>query len=110
MPAFWPALCFPTAVITPSRTPLKMGQLATVTKWRNQASAVGLSSKHTLAIVNRGGASARDVLDFAAQIKRAVVDRFGVWLVPEPAFVGLDDEPEVEFLKRDARVNVDAVD
>jgi UDP-N-acetylmuramate dehydrogenase len=62
--------------------------------------AVGLSSKHTLAIVNRGGASARDVLDFAAQIKRAVIDRFGIWLVPEPAFIGLNDEPELEFLKR----------
>ena len=62
------------------------------------AGRVGLSSKHPLALVNRGGATARDVLDFAAQIKRAVVDRFGIWLVPEPVFVGLDDDPAVAYL------------
>ena len=66
----------------------------------HQSGPVRLSSKHPLAIVNRGGATARDVLDFAAQIKRAVVERFGVWLVPEPIFIGLDDEPVVAYLKR----------
>ena len=66
----------------------------------HDAGRVGISSKHTLAIVNRGGATARDVLDFAAQIKRAVVERFGIWLTPEPAFVGLDEEPMVAYLKK----------
>ena len=66
----------------------------------HHAGAVGLSSKHPLAIVNRGGATARAVLDFAVQIKRAVVDRFGIWLIPEPAFVGLDGEPMVAYLKK----------
>jgi UDP-N-acetylmuramate dehydrogenase len=35
---------------------------------------VGLSSKHPLALVNCGGATARDVVTFAARIKRAVFD------------------------------------
>jgi UDP-N-acetylmuramate dehydrogenase len=61
---------------------------------------VGLSSKHPLAIVNRGGATARDVIRFAAQVKRAVLDWCGVWLRPEPVFVGLDHDEEVEFLKK----------
>ena len=65
------------------------------------AGAVGLSSKHPLAIVNRGGARASDVLDFAVRIKRAVLDRHGVALRPEPMFVGLDDDPRVRFLQRD---------
>jgi UDP-N-acetylmuramate dehydrogenase len=61
---------------------------------------VGLSSKHPLAIVNRGGATARDVILFAVQVKRAVLDWCGVWLRPEPVFVGLDGDEDVEFLKK----------
>ena len=59
---------------------------------------VGISGKHTLALVNRGGATARDVLRFARRIKAGVAGRFGVWLRPEPVFVGLDDDPDAEFL------------
>ena len=57
--------------------------------------AVGLSTKHPLAIINRGGATAREVLRFALRIKRAVRERFDVNLRPEPVFVGFspgDDE------------------
>jgi UDP-N-acetylmuramate dehydrogenase len=61
---------------------------------------VGLSSKHPLAIVNRGGATARDVIRFAVRVKRAVLDWCGVWLRPEPVFVGLDGDEDVEFLKK----------
>jgi UDP-N-acetylmuramate dehydrogenase len=60
--------------------------------------AAGISTKHTLALVNRGGATARDVLRLAARIKRRVVDRFGIWLRPEPVFVGFDHDPDVEYL------------
>jgi UDP-N-acetylmuramate dehydrogenase len=60
--------------------------------------AVGLSKRHTLAVVNRGGATARDVLRFAVRIKRAVIDWCGVWLRPEPVFVGLDGDDDVAFL------------
>ena len=40
--------------------------------------AAAISTKHPLAIVNRGGATARDVLRLASRIKRRVMDRFGV--------------------------------
>ena len=48
----------------------------------------GLSSKHTLALVNRGGATAAQVLAVARQIRAGVLDRFGIELVPEPVIVG----------------------
>ncbi len=59
---------------------------------------VGLSTKHPLALINRGGATARDVVAFATRIKRAVIDRFGVPLRPEPVFVGFSNDPDVAFL------------
>jgi UDP-N-acetylmuramate dehydrogenase len=49
---------------------------------------VGLSTRHTLALVNRGGAKAEDVLRLARKIQSRVLDRCGVELVPEPVFVG----------------------
>jgi UDP-N-acetylmuramate dehydrogenase len=61
--------------------------------------AVGLSTKHPLAIVNRGGATARDVLRFAHRIKRSVRERFDINLRPEPVFVGFSpDDDDVAFL------------
>jgi UDP-N-acetylmuramate dehydrogenase len=62
--------------------------------------AVGISTKHTLALVNRGGATACDVLRVARRIKRTVVDRFGVWLRPEPVFVGFGHDPDVDYLQK----------
>ena len=53
---------------------------------------VGTSSKHALAIINRGGGTAREVVELAAEIKSRVLDRFGVTLAPEPIFVGMKDE------------------
>jgi UDP-N-acetylmuramate dehydrogenase len=61
--------------------------------------ATGLSSKHPLAIVNRGGATAGDVLTLAARIKRRVADRFGIRLRAEPAFLGFENNPDVAFLE-----------
>ena len=63
-----------------------------------ESGAVGLSSKHPLAIVNRGAAAARDVVALAGLIKRQVADRFGIWLRVEPAFVGFGDDPDVAYL------------
>jgi UDP-N-acetylmuramate dehydrogenase len=55
---------------------------------------VGLSTRHTLAIVNRGGATARQVADFGRRVRDRVRDRFGVVLRPEPVFLNLDfDNP-----------------
>ena len=50
--------------------------------------AAALSTKHVLALTNRGGARAADVLALAREVRRGVRDRFGVELVPEPTFVG----------------------
>jgi len=63
--------------------------------------AVGISTKHPLALVNRGGATARDVLRLAGRIKRAVADRFGVFLRPEPIFVGFGDDRALTYLLHD---------
>ena len=60
---------------------------------------VGLSTKHPLALINRGDATARDVVRFACRIKRAVADRFGIILRPEPVFVGFAGDPDVEYLR-----------
>jgi UDP-N-acetylmuramate dehydrogenase len=48
----------------------------------------GLSTRHTLAVVARPGATARDVVAFARRIRDGVHARFGVGLVPEPVFWG----------------------
>jgi UDP-N-acetylmuramate dehydrogenase len=59
----------------------------------------GVSTKHPLAIINRGGATARDVIRLARRIKEAVNDWFGIALRPEPVFVGFDDDPDVQYLR-----------
>ena len=56
------------------------------------------TAQHPLAVVNRGGATAREVVAFGARIKRAVMDRFGLSLRAEPVCVGFVDEPDVDFL------------
>lgn len=48
----------------------------------------GISSRHTLALINRGGASADEVITLRNAILLAVETRFGIRLEPEPVFVG----------------------
>jgi UDP-N-acetylmuramate dehydrogenase len=50
---------------------------------------VGISTKHALAIVNRGGATAADVLALKEQIQHRVEEIWGVHLEPEPVMVGM---------------------
>jgi UDP-N-acetylmuramate dehydrogenase len=47
-----------------------------------------LSTKHSLAITNRGGATAADLLELARTVRAGVVERFGVELENEPVLVG----------------------
>ena len=47
-----------------------------------------LSTKHALAITNRGSATTRDVLGLACDVRDGVRDRFGIELVPEPVLLG----------------------
>jgi len=49
---------------------------------------IGLSRNHTLAIVNRGGGTTRELVAFARGIAERVEEVFDVRLVPEPVFVG----------------------
>lgn len=51
---------------------------------------VGISSKHTLAIVNRGGAKASEVASFMNVIRETVAVRFSITLDTEPVFVGFE--------------------
>jgi len=54
---------------------------------------VGLSTAHALAIVNRGGASASDVVRVARRIRTRVRRQFGIALKAEPVFLGFDADP-----------------
>ena len=47
-----------------------------------------LSTKHTLALTNRGGATTSDVLALARTVRAGVQAAFGVTLVEEPVLVG----------------------
>ena len=49
---------------------------------------VRLSTKHTLALTNRGDATTEELLTLAREVRDGVRDRFGVTLVNEPVTVG----------------------
>ncbi|WEV59921.1 FAD-binding protein [Bifidobacterium sp. ESL0728] len=50
----------------------------------------GLSTLHTLALTNRGGAQASDISELARAVQNGVEAEFGIRLVPEPVVVGID--------------------
>ncbi|HXO39437.1 MAG TPA: UDP-N-acetylmuramate dehydrogenase [Candidatus Acidoferrum sp.] len=79
------------------RYPAADGQVKLAAAWLVEQSGfhkgyslgpVGISRKHTLAIVNRGGATAKDILALKDEIEKKVFDIWGVMLRPEPVFVG----------------------
>ncbi len=49
-----------------------------------------LSTKHVLALTNRGGATTAEILALADHIRAGVEDAFGIRLVPEPGLVNGD--------------------
>lgn len=49
---------------------------------------VGISTRHSLAIVNRGGATAAEIVSLKDDIQAKVRGEFGIEMVPEPVFVG----------------------
>ncbi len=51
---------------------------------------VGLSTNHTLALTNRGDATARELIELKNEIQTKVEEIFGIKLFPEPVFVGFD--------------------
>ena len=58
------------------------------TKGHGNPETAAISSKHTLALTNRGRATTADLVALAREIEHGVRERFGVDLVPEPVFVG----------------------
>jgi UDP-N-acetylmuramate dehydrogenase len=53
------------------------------------AGNVGISRNHSLALINRGGASAAELIEFRNHIADAVESRFGIRLQMEPEMVGV---------------------
>ncbi|MEV6297951.1 UDP-N-acetylmuramate dehydrogenase [Actinoplanes sp. NPDC051861] len=51
---------------------------------------VAISTKHTLALTNRGGGTTEALLDLARTIRAGVRDRFGVDLHPEPVLINCE--------------------
>jgi UDP-N-acetylmuramate dehydrogenase len=51
---------------------------------------VALSTKHTLALTNRGTASTADLLALAREVRDGVREKFGITLVNEPVLVGCE--------------------
>ena len=80
------------------RWPMPDGAVKTSAAWLIEHAGFGrgfglgptatLSTKHTLAITNRGGATAADLLDLARAVRAGVDERFGITLEPEPVLVG----------------------
>jgi UDP-N-acetylmuramate dehydrogenase len=62
------------------------------------AGRVGISPFQAQGLINRGGATAAEVVGLAVEIKRAVLARFGISLVPEPVFVGFENDSTVRWL------------
>jgi UDP-N-acetylmuramate dehydrogenase len=82
----------------PPRFPEAGGSVKTSAAWLIERAGFGkgfglpgpaaLSTKHTLAVTNRGGATASDVAALARRVRDGVRDAFGITLVNEPVFVG----------------------
>jgi UDP-N-acetylmuramate dehydrogenase len=84
------------------RYPAPQGKVKTAAAWLIEQAGflrgyslgpAGLSTKHTLALVNKGGAIAEDILRLARTIQYRVHEKFGIDLVPEPVCVGFDEDP-----------------
>lgn len=56
----------------------------------NEESGASLSTKHVLALTNRGNATAADVVELARAVRAGVQQKFGITLVPEPVTLGVE--------------------
>lgn len=88
------------AGLTPPRFPAGDGQVKTSAAWlidkagfgkgHGLPGAASLSTKHVLAVTNRGEATCAQVADLAREVRDGVEDRLGVRLVNEPVTVGFE--------------------
>jgi UDP-N-acetylmuramate dehydrogenase len=84
----------------PPRFPEPDGRVKTSAAWlieragfrkgHGDPEGIAISSKHTLALTNRGGGTTAELLALAREIAAGVEARFGVRLEPEPTLVGVD--------------------
>lgn len=88
-----------TSAKEPPRYPADTGRVKIPAAWLMEQAGfakgyalghAGISSRHTLALINRSGATAREVLALAERIKSAVQARFAILLEMEPVLVGFD--------------------
>jgi UDP-N-acetylmuramate dehydrogenase len=83
----------------PPRWPAGDGLVKLPAAWLIERAGVGrghglpgpaaVSTRHTLALTNRGGATAADVVALAREVRAAVTAAFGIVLEPEPRLVGV---------------------
>lgn len=80
------------------RFPDAQGRIKTSAAWLIQRAGFAkgfgdgearLSTKHVLALTNRGAASASDLVALATEVRDGVEERFGIRLVPEVNLVGV---------------------
>jgi UDP-N-acetylmuramate dehydrogenase len=81
------------------RWPVDGGRVKTSAAWLIEQAGFGrgyglpgpaaVSTRHTLALTNRGQAQAKDILELARTVRDGVLGRFGLELQPEPVLVGL---------------------
>ena len=65
-------------------------QRAGFTRGQGNPVGIAISSKHTLALTNRGAGTTTELVALAREIAGGVHEAFGVQLAPEPVFVGHD--------------------
>jgi UDP-N-acetylmuramate dehydrogenase len=71
------------------RAGFEKGRVARGSEASERGGRVAISSKHALALTNRGGATTAELVAFAREIRDGVRGRFGVTLENEPVFVGV---------------------
>ncbi len=84
----------------PPRFPEDDGRVKTSAAWlieragfhkgHGNPEGIAISSKHTLALTNRGAGTTAELLALAREIAGGVDERFGVRLEPEPTLVGVE--------------------
>jgi UDP-N-acetylmuramate dehydrogenase len=93
--------------LVPPKYPAEDGRFKMAAAWLVEQSGfakgftlgrVGISRRHALAIINRGGATAAEIVALKDRIQGQVRESFGIELVPEPVFVGFGaatEEPKI---------------
>jgi UDP-N-acetylmuramate dehydrogenase len=80
---------FPTADGRTKSSAAWLIEHAGFTRGHGLPGPAALSTKHTLALTNRGGATTQDLLTLAREVQAGVLAAFGVRLEPEPVLVGV---------------------